>query len=361
MGIVVAVSGGGDSVALLRMIVDVWTAASLAVDRLITVAHFNHGVRGERSDHDQRFVAELAARLGTRFVTETAAAERDAASPATDEASLRKRRYDFLTRVVAGEGARCVLTAHTADDQIETLLHHLFRGTGPAGACGIPASRPLATDFLVVRPLLAFRGSELRDGLDELGQTWCRDQTNDDPDYRRNWIRGELLPQIRQRYPAADEALLRFIESQCQWRATLDRMAENWVAERVSFADQSVSIGRGTTDAAMFGLAVAKIWDRQRWPRQSLAASHYRQLRHLIDPATAALSTGQRSNTDRHVDTDLSVDTDLGADTDPGTAQSLTLPGGLRAAVIGNRLRIAAVPDPRQPPRPDPSDCRAER
>lgn len=347
MGIVVAVSGGGDSVALLRLIVDVWNAASLAVDRFVTVAHFNHGIRGERSDHDQRFVADLAASLETRFVTETDGTDRGESITTVDEASLRNRRYDFLERVVAGVGARCVLTGHTADDQIETLLHHLFRGTGPAGACGIPASRSLATDFLVIRPLLAFRGTELRDGLDELGQTWCRDHTNEDPGYRRNWLRGELLPQIRQHYPAADEALLRFIDSQSQWRATLDGLAETWLAERVSFADQTVSIRRGATDPAVFGLAVARIWDRQRWPRQSLSANHYRQIRDLVDPATEN-PTSERGTT-----------------TDDGADKSLTLPGDLLAVVIGNQLRIASSPDRRRPPCPNnssetstnPSDC----
>jgi len=288
VGIVVAVSGGADSVALLRLIVDAWGEAGDDFHDRVTVAHYNHGLRGQASDDDQRFTASLAERLGVPFVTTTAPspprsdAPQDAAedeSPDTrspsDEATLRSLRYDFLLQTVAARGARCVLTAHNADDQVETVLHHLFRGTGPAGLCGIPRQRPIGEDFMLIRPLLDFRGDELRGGLRQIGQSWREDHTNGQTHYQRNWLRGELLPMIRSRYPDADDAVLRLAQTQRQWHTAIGKQASRWVEDQVSFGEDEVRIRRHGVDIAVLGLAIGTIWDRMGWRRGSLAADHY--------------------------------------------------------------------------------------
>ncbi len=279
LGIVVAVSGGADSVALLRLITDVWDSHPDTDRRQLVAAHYNHATRGEDSAEDQRFVAALAQSLRIDFVTDTC---QDAAAGAAGEESLRERRYDFLRRVVAARGARCVLTAHTADDQVETVLHHLLRGTGPSGLCGIPALRTLAEDFVLHRPLLTTRRTELRAGLSELGQRWREDPSNDDVDYQRNWIRNALLPQIRSRYPAADQAILRLVHSQTQWQQTLRGQAQRWIDARAVIIDDQVTIRRGPIEPSVFALAMTLIWQRSSWPRQSLGAKHYRAIAALV-------------------------------------------------------------------------------
>lgn len=304
--IVVAVSGGADSVALLRLLVELWDAEAATDRRHLIVAHYNHGVRGEAAAADQRFVAQLAASLGLEFVTETfapAAAEQAAGAaevpgpepagppaPAaiTSEQVLRRRRYRFLRRTVAARGARYLLTAHTAEDQIETLLHHLFRGTGPAGLCGIPAVRPFDEDFVLLRPLLNFSGELLRAGLREIGQSWREDHSNQCADYQRNWIRSRLLPQIRSRYPAADASLLRLIELQSQWHQTLGHQAQQWLGAHAVVGQDGqgrpqVLLRRGAVAQAILALALAQLWDRCGWPRQELNSAHYSDLTALVN------------------------------------------------------------------------------
>lgn len=336
MGLVVAVSGGADSVALLRLLVDIWTAGPSTHRRSISVAHFNHATRGTESDGDQRFVAKLAEDLGIEFNTRSAedwVADRAclvADSPAsgspaigfpTSEEQFRRQRYRFLRECVASRGARYLLTAHTADDQVETLLHHLLRGTGPAGLCGIPARRPLGEDFLLVRPLLEFRRQALRDGLEEIGQAWREDSSNDELVYQRNWIRGELLPLIRDRYPLADDAILRLVDTQSRWQQALREQAQQWFDAHVRILPPGVHVRRGPVAPAVLGLAIGMIWDRLEWPRQRLAKFHHQLLWQLVCSPSADVAPDRNREANR-----APVATDL--------------PGGIRARVLADEVRI---------------------
>lgn len=334
--IVVGVSGGADSVALLRLLAELWQSHPRTDHRHLIAAHYNHGMRGEQSAEDQRFVAALAKSLAVEFATETdpdappqhalggngqlerplETSQDDSESANWSEGAMRQRRYQFLHRIVAARGARCLLTAHTADDQIETVLHHLFRGTGPAGLCGIPETRPLGHDFVIRRPLLGIARSQLRAGLTEIGQTWREDASNTNHDYQRNWIRGELLPQIRGRYPAVDAAILRLVETQNQWHQNLHRQAMQWLENCVVLADQQVRITRGPVDPAVLALALTSIWDRFGWPRQALAAKHHQ--------AVAALVAGEQRT-------------------------AVTLPGAIRAAVVPKGAVLISRPAPKSP------------
>jgi len=324
-GIVVAVSGGADSVALARLLVDCWSSAAQSDLTQLVIAHYNHGLRGEASDGDQQFVAELAGRLGVQFVTgndNRSSAETGAETSAvTDEASLRSRRYEFLRRTMATSGARCLVTAHNADDQVETVLHHLFRGTGPVGMCGIPISRTMDHDFALIRPLLGFRSASLRDGLRQIGQAWREDHTNAETHYRRNWIRGELLPLIRSRYQQVDDAIVRMSDSQRDWQRLLHDLAVDWVDQHVTTLDSQAIVRRGPVEPAVLGLAVSLIWDRMSWPRQSLGAKHYRSILDLVN----------RNRT-----------------------EGLTLPGAIRVTIVPSD-QLVFEPDPLRrttPPQP---------
>ena len=182
----VAVSGGGDSVALLRMLEGLRDALGIT----LLVVHFDHGLRGAESEADALFVAELARERGVELILERADVAAAAASHKWNlEDAARRLRYAFFERVVNEGRATRIAVAHTADDQAETVLAHLLRGTGPAGLAGI---YPIAG--AVVRPVLGHRRDDLRKYLRELGQTWREDATNLDLRRSRARIRGQLLP-----------------------------------------------------------------------------------------------------------------------------------------------------------------------
>jgi len=191
----VAVSGGADSVALL-----------LLLDRLrdelgitLTVVHFNHDLRGAESEGDAAFVAELAGTLKLEFV----AAREDVRAEATRqgwnlEDAGRRLRYAFFDRVIAQGCATHIAVAHTADDQAETLLAHLIRGTGPTGLGGI---HPVAG--AIVRPLLGTRRETLREYLRANDQSWREDASNRDVRRTRARIREQLLPVLERDFSGA--------------------------------------------------------------------------------------------------------------------------------------------------------------
>lgn len=286
---ILAVSGGADSVAMLHLVHSLWThrsslpsAYSTSVDHLV-VAHFNHRLRGEASDGDQDFVVQLAQSLGIPcVVNEAQDSAMLAANASTDEASLRSTRYRFLQQTAEQLGARYVLVAHTADDNVETILHHLFRGSGPAGLAGIAPHRELGHDVMIVRPMLPFRRDELRGMLQDNGYSWREDSSNQDERYQRNWLRATLLPLLRQRYPQVDGALLRTIDSQRVIHDRLEAEALAWIDREVEFSAGAVVCLRGVIDLATLSAACRIIWDRMRWPRRDMTNKHLRQIHAVL-------------------------------------------------------------------------------
>jgi tRNA(Ile)-lysidine synthase len=196
----VAVSGGGDSVALLLLLQEL--RAELGVS--LMVLHFNHQLRGTDSDADERFVAELARGQRLEFLC----ARRDVAVEARRlgrnlEEVARELRYGFFSEAVQSGRPTRVAVAHTADDQAETVLARLLRGTGPTGLAGI---YPVVG--AVVRPLLAVRRATLREYLKSRGQSWCEDASNQDATRLRARIRHTLLPLLEREFqPAVVERL----------------------------------------------------------------------------------------------------------------------------------------------------------
>lgn len=180
--VVVAVSGGGDSVALLHLLV------ALAPGRgwNLSVASFDHRWRGNASAADRDFVATLAEQFQLPF--DTAAAATPAATR-RNETEARQERHAFLAGVAAQRGAATIALAHTRDDQAETLLYRLARGSGARGLSAMARWAPP-----LWRPLLALERVALRDWLRQLPTTWREDATNDEPHTPRNRLRAELLP-----------------------------------------------------------------------------------------------------------------------------------------------------------------------
>lgn len=203
--LVVAVSGGPDSVALFRAVV-------ATIPGRVVVAHVNHGWRGAASDADEAFVCNLAARLrdnSGRLSFQLHHAERPDGRE-NREAHARRQRYDWLAKIAAEFGIRWVATGHTLDDQAETVLFRLLRGTGLDGLRGIAPTRPLARDIAVIRPMLNITRQQVLDYLTELGQDYRTDASNGDRSFTRNRIRHELLPLLARDYnPRVKEVLCR--------------------------------------------------------------------------------------------------------------------------------------------------------
>ncbi len=211
----VAVSGGPDSLALLDLL-----ARSPAGSGLILhVAHADHGI-DPRSAEVAESVRALAARLG--FPAHVARLE---LGPEATETRSREARYAWLFHLAAEVGAGLILTAHHQDDQVETILMRLLRGSGPAGLAGIATRRGK-----LVRPLLPFRREELAEHLHRQGLEAWMDPANQDPKHQRSWIRTRLLPMLRERVPDVDQRLLsvgrQAAADRSAWDAMLDRVAQ---------------------------------------------------------------------------------------------------------------------------------------
>ena len=214
----VAVSGGADSVGLLQILVELRDAIGL----VLSVVHFNHKLRGADSDEDERFVSNLARKLGLEYFTATGdAAVQAAASGMSVEAAARELRYDFFGELQgAEEGAPRpdkVATGHTLDDQAETVLMRVVRGTGMRGLAGIYPVFDIEKDDEsigeVIRPLLTVRHSELTQYLTEIGQIWREDSSNLDAKFTRNRMRHTIMPLLEKQFnPAVQETLSELAE-----------------------------------------------------------------------------------------------------------------------------------------------------
>lgn len=191
----VAVSGGADSVALLLLLLELREKLGI----VLSVVHFNHKLRGKASDADEKFVAKLAAKHGLTFhAASVYVAKKAKAERANLEDTARHARYDYFHSLVESGELTRVAVGHTADDQAETVLAHLLRGTGLAGLGGIhPVAGP------VIRPLLSARRAELRAFLRAKKQTWREDATNRDTTRLRARIRKKLLPLLEKQFQHA--------------------------------------------------------------------------------------------------------------------------------------------------------------
>ena len=211
----IAVSGGADSVALLRAMLEL--RGELGI--VLSVVHFNHRLRGDESEADHAFVRGLAEPYGlelhdARGDVALRAQERSLST----EAAAREARYEFFWSLIEGHCLDKIATAHTLDDQAETVLLRLIRGTGTRGLGGIhaelrgPASREIARGS-IVRPLLHTRRTEIESYLTSLGQPWREDSSNRDLRHTRNRVRQKLLPLLEEGFnPDVAERLADFAE-----------------------------------------------------------------------------------------------------------------------------------------------------
>ena len=324
--LVIGVSGGADSVGLL-----------LALDRLarsrpagtkLIVAHARHDLRPEAAD-DEAFVAALAGRLGHPFVSQRLPVlAGDGIRGEGVEGRARRMRYAWLAEVACAAGARHVAVAHTADDQAETILHRLLRGTGVGGLAGMAAARELAEGVALVRPLLNCGGVDVRRFLTHVGQPWREDASNSDVRYARNFLRHRVLPEIAAGpYPAAAAALRRVGVQAGALAGALSSAAGHLLEiHGQRQADGSVVLQTGPLarlDQHLLAEMFVTLWRREQWPQRDMTARHYTQLAEMV--RTAEVSLRAAGNSRR-----------------PNPA-ACDLPSGIEARTTAGRLSIGPV------------------
>ncbi len=287
--VLVAVSGGPDSVALLRGL-NRLSKDQGAPGRLV-VAHFNHRLRPD-ADTDEAFVRELAGRRG--LTCEAARAEpADLDLREGLEAASREARYRFLKETAERLGARYVATGHTADDQVETILHHILRGAGLAGLAGMPRARPLGLAVTLIRPLLGMRRGDVEAYLAQLGQGCCRDATNLSPEHTRNRIRHELLPFLVERFgPQVTGSLLRLGALAGEAQSVLARLAAD-LADKAAATRPGGEVEVDCKCLAgqppyVLREMFCHLWRCQGWPLRDMTFRHWEELANMSARTAAA-------------------------------------------------------------------------
>lgn len=204
--IVAAVSGGADSMCLAHAM----HLVAAACGAQLFVAHVNHQLRGEAAESDARFVCAWARKHGLPRLISRVNVRREGGE--SEENIARQQRYQALIQACNHFRANKLATAHHADDQVETFLLNLLRGSGGRGLQGIPPVRPLTVEIKLIRPLLTVTRAEIEAYCLDNQVRWRTDATNDSLTYLRNRIRLQLLPQLRALNPGIDGVLLNTIE-----------------------------------------------------------------------------------------------------------------------------------------------------
>ena len=321
--LVLGVSGGPDSLSLLHSLHRLSPDLGLSLH----VAHFNHGLRADASDADADFVASQTETLGLRFSTAKEYVKSRAKGHSRSlEEQARDARYDFLARVAHEQNASGIAVAHTADDQAETVLMHLIRGTGLRGLRGmfpvVETQSVSGLDLKLLRPLLSVSRQQTEDYCRVLGFEPRIDHTNLIPETLRNRIRLELLPMLRESNPRFSDALLRLADS-----ASLD----------LSFIESRV--------AEIWPDAVEEMPEDLSISRSKLSEVHPALRRRVLSQALESVSGGPLDIEEVHV---TSLETLLTRD----TGSELDLPKSVRASLGYDHVTLTKTSTP--PPTPFP-------
>lgn len=335
-----AVSGGADSVALLLLL---HAANALPRNGLgvgLSAVHVHHGLRGEEADADLAFVQELCGRLEVPLhihhanVAERVARSREAGEAETIEEAARELRYECFARLIGEGHTDSVLTAHTLDDQAETVLMKLMRGAWTEGLSGIHPV--VVTDGArpgkVVRPLLGVRRIKLESYLRGLSQTWRTDSSNADETFRRNRVRHHLLPILREYNPAIDQALANLAElareDEARWQAEVGRILPQVLlpGKPVRGGGRAVSTAAGMSESVALEIERLRGFDPALRRRVVRAAARTLGARLSYDETSRLLALAG-----------FGIDSTVSARAGAG----LQLGGGLKAERSARELRLS--------------------
>lgn len=229
--IVTALSGGADSVSLLRVLKSLENQLEITV----CACHLNHGLRGEESDSDERFCVELCHTLDVPLeVGRVNVAEMLKPHESLEQAA-RRIRYDFFSDCLEKFRSKTLATAHTASDNAETVLFNITRGTGISGLCGIPPVRGLyrecGSEHSVIRPLIYCSREEVENYLSGLGQNYVTDKTNLSAEYSRNRIRLNVIPELEKINPSLQIVISRMTGILREDDEFLEKLSQDALAE----------------------------------------------------------------------------------------------------------------------------------
>lgn len=296
--VVVGVSGGADSVALVHLLHEIATQNSHP--GTLVVAHYNHRLRGDESERDEAFVCELAARLKIECMVERAIPIKRAGPSQVDgetvaaresffsesEETWRDQRYAFLSRVANRVGARYVALAHHSDDRLETIMHHLLRGTGISGLASLKPFRNLGEEVVMARPLLHADRATIREYLAQSGLLFREDQSNFNNRFTRNRIRNQLLPFLSELgFVQHRAALLRLADQAHEMDEWLDRLVDEVYDQIVSPQGDGASLCCGRMNELARPVQrhlLARLWYRKGWPMGAMNAQAWNRLLAMI-------------------------------------------------------------------------------
>ncbi len=310
--ILVAVSGGADSVCLVHLLAKLRNRGTIQAS--LVCAHVNHCLRGPSSDADERFVVEFAGSLGVPVVTRAVDVRRHASEHRLSvETAARQLRLAALAEIAREHDCSWVAAGHQKDDNAETLLHRLRRGTGFRGLAGIRPVRPFGDGLWLARPLLCATRDEIVRYLRDQGLAWREDLTNADTVYTRNYIRHRLLPSLqRESSSSLVEELSELAFSAARLYDRIEREATTASSAMARAGDHSVRL-----DASRLALL----------PQQVAIE--------LIRRALVSLGSGERDLTEHH------YGNILGLAKQRAVHGRITLPGGFAVRYESGTLLVA--------------------
>jgi len=285
-GIVLAVSGGADSTALMQSM-RVLKKGGIFQGRLLCV-HVNHCLRGQESDRDESFVRNLAAHMGFEFVAERVDVKTYAQkNKLSIETSARKLRLDALMKNASKNNFSLIATAHHANDNAETVLQRLSRGTGLCGLCGIWPKKNFGNDITFIRPLLLLQRDQIISYLRQGGLKWRNDSTNQQCEFRRNFIRHKLLPALQSESKAPLVEKLEKLSSACRrLMQKVSIQADTFCSENLNYQNQQAVLktpGLDQLDRETLIEILRKTLELTGCGLQNISSTHYKRIIDLID------------------------------------------------------------------------------
>ncbi len=352
MRIAVGLSGGADSVALLCAL----AARSSELGLVVHAAHLHHGLRGVEADGDLAFCRELAAKLGVEFhearvdvAAESRANPLAGKSAESIEEAARRLRYSWFRELLSKAPLDAVATAHTLDDQAETVLAKFLRGAWTEGLGGISPVVEFP-EGRFVRPLLGTSRAKIESYLKAIGQSWREDSTNRDPAYTRNRIRHELLPLLDGWNPKLRRHLVQMAElardEESWWEAEVARLAPQLMlsGRPVRGGGRAVAAGLAIDLAKFTALATAMQRRMLRYAAGQLgAAPDFDATEALLNLAVSGRA-GQRCQVEglraERTARELRLDVGPATGVDAPAEFAIPVPGEILAPAFGLRVRI---------------------
>ncbi len=292
LNVAVALSGGADSMALLRALLylkgQLDLQGQLGSAGRLKALHVNHQLRDVESANDAQWCQQQCDLLGVPLEVLTCDTAQYAAETGEGiEAAARAQRYQLLTEAAEQIGFRYLAMAHTRDDQVETVLFRVLRGTGLRGMAGIPRTRALTPSVTLIRPLLSCSRERVIRYLSELGQDYRTDRTNADRRFTRNRLRLDLLPQLREQYNLElDGALVRLAKQAAEAQRFVESHA--WgLLERADVSAKPQALGLhwqvfSDQPSLVVCEALRMAWREAGLPEQAMTFEWWNRLAEMI-------------------------------------------------------------------------------